>query len=73
MASDVDVPAGKGTRRLQCPRCQQLTMRRIKRSGFLQKNLLTWFGYYPWECAICRLRKLIKDRGTSKRSHSRPD
>jgi hypothetical protein len=48
-------------------------MHRIKRSGFLQKNILAWFGYYPWECATCRIQRLLRNRGTKKSSNSRQD
>jgi len=35
----------------------------MKRHGFLQKKVYPMFGYYPWECALCRHINFFKARG----------
>jgi hypothetical protein len=72
MASDAQRLPATAARRLRCPKCRSLTMRRIKRSGFLQKNIFPLLGYYPWECASCRLEKLFHNRGPKRPSSSTP-
>ncbi len=47
---------------LLCSECGR-PMRRIARAGFLQKVILPWFGYYPWECILCRQLKYFHFRG----------
>jgi hypothetical protein len=38
----------------------------MHRRGFVQKKILPHFGFYPWECPVCRetlyLRKRDKGR-----------
>jgi hypothetical protein len=41
-------------------------MRRIKREGFLRKNLAPLFGFYPWRCSICGTVQLLRARGERK-------
>jgi hypothetical protein len=38
-------------------------MRRLARSGVLQKYVFSFFGYYPWECFACRQTRLLRVRG----------
>lgn len=38
-------------------------MMRKARNGFWQKSVWPRFGFYPWECASCRVEKLLRDRG----------
>ncbi len=38
-------------------------MRRLPRHGFMQKHVYPRFGYYPWECPICRRTMILKKRG----------
>jgi hypothetical protein len=40
-------------------------MRRLGRVGFLQRKVFPLFGYYPWECPICR--ETVMHRGRGKR------
>jgi predicted nucleic-acid-binding Zn-ribbon protein len=70
MASDVHRLPASATRRLRCPKCRSLSMRRISRTGFLQEKIFPMLGYYPWECVNCRLEKLFRNRGPRKSSHS---
>jgi hypothetical protein len=38
-------------------------MRRLARSGFLQRAILPLFGFYPWECFACRKIRYLRVRG----------
>jgi hypothetical protein len=31
--------------------------------GFLQTTLLPYFGYFPWECVMCRRKTYFRDSG----------
>ncbi len=50
-------------KRKKCARCQASAFRRINRVGFVQRVLLPWLGFYPWECAICRRKKFFRNDG----------
>jgi hypothetical protein len=39
----------------------------------LQKKLYPLFGYFPWECAICRQTKMMRVRGKRARRESRAE
>jgi ribosomal protein L37AE/L43A len=58
--------------KLQCPNCRQEQLARIARRGFMREHVYTLFGYYPWECAICRREFLIHKRGAAYRKVSVP-
>jgi hypothetical protein len=47
----------------QCIHCGGSKVSRSQRRGFLEKNVFSFFGYYPWRCAQCKNRSLQKDRG----------
>ncbi len=53
---------------LVCPECRTNGLRRIPRKGFWQKVIAGRFGYFPWECKICRVVTLFRDRGTRHKS-----
>ena len=42
-------------------------LRRLVRKGFMQKNIYSWFGYYPWECPLCREPMLVKQQHLLKK------
>lgn len=46
----------------KCPTCGTNYMRRLHRKGLLQKYLYSFFGFYPWECPICRVPVLLRKR-----------
>jgi hypothetical protein len=46
----------------QCPQCEVIELRRQGRTGFLQKVIWSYFGYYPWECGLCRQVYMLKQR-----------
>lgn len=46
-----------------CPDCGKGKLRRLARTGFLQKKVLAMLGFYPWECPICRRTRYYRKRG----------
>ena len=46
-----------------CFHCKSPVMRRLNRVGFFQRVFLPWFGFYPWECVMCRRRSFYHDAG----------
>jgi hypothetical protein len=46
-----------------CSRCVEAQLRRLNRIGFWERKVLTYFGYYPWECVICRKKQYFADSG----------
>lgn len=46
-------------------------MARQAREGFFQKKVFSFFGFYPWECAYCRVHKLMHNRGVRVRINQR--
>jgi len=46
-----------------CPTCPLGEMRRLNRRGFWERRVLSLFGYYPWECVLCRKRRYRKGAG----------
>ncbi len=55
-----------------CSRCRGTTFYRISRRGWLQRTLLSRFGFYPWECEACRKRRYYFDSGHSRKSTGNP-
>ena len=45
-----------------CPICGSSYLRRVRRFGFTQKVILSRFGYYPWECCVCKEPIVIRKR-----------
>jgi hypothetical protein len=58
--------------KLQCPNCRQDQLARISRRGFMRKHVYSLFGYYPWECALCRCEFMIRKRGGAYRKVPAP-
>jgi hypothetical protein len=48
---------------VKCPNCSELRSARSKRRGFFQVRIMTFFGYYPWECRACGVRHFSRQRG----------
>jgi hypothetical protein len=42
-------------------------MRRLMRESFMQRKVYPLFGYYPWECPLCRELVMFKARHVRKR------
>jgi hypothetical protein len=39
----------------------------------MQKRIYSWFGYYPWECPLCREPMLVRQQHRlKKRSEEEP-
>jgi len=53
-----------------CPSCGSNKLRRLPRFGFLQQKVFPIFGFFPWECPICRQTRLYRKRGKRVRRHS---
>ena len=61
--------AAEVRKRVLCPKCSSIHFHRIHREGFLQERFLPMFGYYPWECKVCRKVSLLRLRAKAgKRS-----
>lgn len=58
---------------IACPACGSRRLRRLPRSGFLQKRVYSFFGYYPWECPICRQVRMFRERGKRVRKVRQPE
>jgi len=48
-------------------------MRRLSREGFMQREIYPLFGYYPWECPLCRELVMFKARRARKRKSKSRD
>lgn len=59
-------------KKLRCPNCRREQLARIARHGFLRRKLFPVFGFYPWECAICRRQFMLWKRGGAYRKAARP-
>jgi hypothetical protein len=44
---------------MYCKKCGN-GMRRLSRHGFLQQKVYPIFGYYPWECPLCRKLVMLR-------------
>lgn len=51
---------------MHCKNCRK-PLRRLARRGFLQLKIYPKFGYYPWECPICRETIMVKKQYMRKR------
>jgi len=52
----------------QCDRCSGKFFRRLNRKGFMERKLLPFLGFYPWECALCRRKVVLRTDGFKSRS-----
>ncbi len=72
MTGDGPGLGGSGTEtvdaRRYCSRCSPGLFRRINRVTLMERTLLTWFGFYPWECVSCRRRRFFRDSGRKTRA-----
>jgi len=48
--------------KLICPTCGDAIMRRLQRKIFLERVIYPLFGYFPWECPVCRKSRLLRTR-----------
>jgi hypothetical protein len=54
---------------MNCKFCAN-PMRRLARHGFWQEKIYPKFGYYPWECPICRKTTMHRKQNVRKRRRS---
>jgi DNA-directed RNA polymerase subunit RPC12/RpoP len=52
--------------RVRCEYCGN-ALRRLARQGFMQKEIYSRFGYYPWECPLCREPMLVRQQHRLKK------
>ena len=45
-----------------CSHCDGITLDRRVRVGFWQRAVLPRFGYFPWECSLCRRVFLLRQQ-----------
>jgi hypothetical protein len=45
-----------------CPKCNFSQPRRLPRTTWFERRLMPWFGFYPWECPLCRIHFYRKNR-----------
>ena len=50
-------------KRKKCAQCGSTAFRRINRVRFMERVLLPWLGFYPWECAVCRRKTYRRTNG----------
>jgi len=43
------------------------SMRRVARDGFVQQHILPLFGFYPWQCPMCRSVSMYRKKNKRKR------
>ena len=59
--------------RVRCEYCGN-ALRRLARQGFMQTEIYSRFGYYPWECPLCREPMLVRQQHRlKKRSEGESD
>jgi hypothetical protein len=54
---------------MQCKVCRR-PLRRVARKGIWQVKIFPVFGYYPWECPICRKTVMVRKQYLRKRPRS---
>jgi hypothetical protein len=57
---------------MHCKDCGN-PLRRLARKGYWQLKICPKFGYYPWECPICRKTVMVRKQYIRKRRSSRPE
>jgi hypothetical protein len=50
---------------MHCKHCGS-KLRRLPRRGSLQQKFYPLFGYYPWECPICRVPVMLRKQHQRK-------
>jgi hypothetical protein len=52
----------------QCDRCSGNFFRRLNRKGFMERRALPALGFFPWECALCRRKVVLRTDGFKPRT-----
>jgi len=50
-----------------CPKCSFNQPRRMPRESWIARRVMPFFGYYPWECPLCRIQFFHKSRAEHSR------
>jgi ssDNA-binding Zn-finger/Zn-ribbon topoisomerase 1 len=58
---------------VNCPKCKLGGVMRVKREGFLENAVLARCGYYPWLCAECKRRVMLRVREDVGRGMLQPN
>jgi hypothetical protein len=57
-----------------CPTCNRGgELARTRRVGLLERHVYPLFGYFPWICALCKVRIFLKCRGERRPEPNNPD
>ncbi|MGB6975618.1 MAG: hypothetical protein WBD67_13125 [Terracidiphilus sp.] len=67
MSPALDSPSTLALSGYACPACGSGKLRRLARTSFLERRVLSLLGYYPWECPICRRKQMYRQRGRRQR------
>jgi rubredoxin len=70
MSLGVSLHRNQDSADMQCPDCGIKYMRRLFRRGFVQTKVLAFFGFYPWECPVCRKPHYYKERRQEKQTNA---
>lgn len=65
MASSFFSHSVEATTGPRCSNCGSHHVFRTARTGFLRERVFPRFGYFPWECRICRAAFLLRMRHTT--------
>ena len=57
---------------MHCVKCG-CEMRRLMRESFMQRRVYPYFGYFPWECPLCRELTMYKVRHLKRRKSRRDE
>jgi len=55
---------------VMCRMCKVGIATRIGRIGFMQRNVMSFLGFYPWKCGACGCEFLFRRRGYRVRARS---
>ena len=57
-----------------CPTCNRGgELARTRRVGLLERHVYPRFGYFPWICALCKVRIFLKIRGERRLDANDPE
>jgi hypothetical protein len=55
---------------MTCKKCKHGNLFRVNREGFLENRVYNRWGYYPWLCASCKRRSIVKARGERRKKQA---
>ena len=51
---------------MRCPKCKKGLLSRAKRHGWIERQVYTRLGLYPWQCGLCKERFVLRVREETK-------